>query len=355
MPVHALDWGKYPALAGLLALQFVLALALFGPRVAPDLRSRLAFGLGLGAAIGIAGVFHSRAVIVIGLAVASYWAAGGWERCPRVVKWLVLTSVLGGLGGLVAYLQSREALNLVFEPYLKTGLWMTLLVAALSPLAFRSQARVAFSSLLSIILLLACLLIPLPTDTFQTLLDRPFVQMTLYLPLALLGGLGLAGLRSESFKGWQVALATVAVFSAVLIHIGRDYPFSPSPCCLQFKADDAVAMDWMKEHLPPEAQILIAGNDLVVFDTAQPTGQRGSDGGVWITPLLGFRTITRHYGIDFSAAATFDALCELGVTHIYLGGTRESFNLAGLQARPDWYAWQFSLPGARLFRITGCR
>jgi hypothetical protein len=178
--------------------------------------------------------------------------------------------------------------------------------------------------------------------------------MTIFLPLALIGGLGLAGLRSESFKSWQVVLVTVAVVSAVLIHFGRDYPFSPSPCCIQFQADDAVAMDWMKTRLPPEAQILIAGNALIVFDSQDQTGQRSSDGGAWIAPLTGFQTSTQYYGTDFGAEATFNALCEQGVTHIYVGGTRESFNLSGLQSRPDRYAWQFSLPQAHLFQVTGC-
>lgn len=210
------------------------------------------------------------------------------------------------------------------------------------------------TGLLTILFLLACLLVPLPRESFQTLLDRPFVQMTLFLPLALLGGLGLAGLRAESFKSWMTALATVAVFSAVFIHLGRDTSFSPSPCCILFKQDDAVAFEWMKEYLPSKAHVLIAGSTLNVFDIENPVELRGSDGGVWITALTGRKTSTWPFSADFGAQATFDNLCQMGVTHLYVGGTQERFDLAVLQSRSGWYAWQFSLPGAHLFKLTGC-
>jgi hypothetical protein len=354
MPAHALNWGKYPALAGLLALQFALALAYLATRSTSPVRPRLVKWAVFLAGSLLAALLHSRALVVIGLVLAGYLFARLWSGWTPKAKWATLALALAALGGLVAYLESRDILKLVFDPYLRDGLWMTLLAVALSPFAFRRSAKLAMTSLLTIVLLLACILAPLPTASFQTLLDRPFVQMTLFLPLALLGGLGLAGLRAASFKSWQVTLVTLAVFSAVVIHLGRETSFAPSPCCIQFKADDAVALDWMKDRLPPAAHILIAGNALAVFDIENPSAQRGSDGGAWISPLTGLRTSIQYYGTDFGAEATFSALCELGVTHIYVGGTRESFSLSGLQSRPGWYAWQFSLPQAQLFQVTGC-
>lgn len=359
MPAHALNWGKYPALAGLLALQFVLTVAFTITRN-PSRGVKISLLALFAAGAIVSGLMHTRSLVVIFIFVFGYFASMFWESLPassatmRRVKWATLALLLAGLGGLVFYIESRSILNLAFDPYLRAGLWMTLLAAALSPFALRRFARLAMTCLLVLFLLLVSLLLPLPGEPFQTPLDRPFVQMILYLPLALLGGLGLAGLRAEPFRAWQVALVTVAVFSAVFVSIGREYPFSASACCILFKTDDAVAFDWMEENLPDDAHLLIAGNTLNVFDIQNPAGLRGADGGVWIAPLTGRRVSMEHLGLDFSAEETLDSLCQRDITDIYIGGAPERFNAAGLQARPEWYAQQLTLPGAQVFKILGC-
>jgi hypothetical protein len=360
MPAHALNWGKYPALAGLLALQFALAVAFTAARLAHSPRRKAALLALFITATVVSGLMHTRTLVVIFIFVFGYVASMFWESLPassatmRRVKWATLALLLAGLGGLVFYIESRSILNLAFDPYLRAGLWITLLAAALSPFALRRFARLAMTCLLVLFLLLVSLLLALPGQPFQTPLDRPFVQMILYLPLALLGGLGLAGLRAESFRGWQVALVTVAVFSAVFVSIVREYPFSASPCCILFKADDAVAFAWMEENLPDDAHLLIAGNTLNVFDIQNPAELRGSDGGAWIALLTGRRVSMEHLGLDFSTEEAFDSLCQRDINYIYVGGSPERFNVTSLQARPEWYMQQLTLPGAQVFRILGC-
>ncbi len=355
MPAHALNWGKYPALAGLLALQFTLALVYTASRATLTRRDTLHLLALFLAGTTFSALMHTRSLLVILIFVISYYGALSWEALPNRFRGLSLALLLAGLGGLTIYLESRVALKLVFDPYLRAGWWMTLLMAALSPFAFWRFGRLAMTCLLALFLLLAGLLVPVPGNTFQTVLDRPFVQMMLFLPLALLAGLGLAGLGFvESFPRWLTALATAAVFSAVFVHIGRNYTFLPSPCCILFQHDDAIAFDWMDKSLPEDAQILIAGNTLNVFDTERAAELRGSDGGIWMTPLIGRRTFLSHIGADFSRAETFSNLCQRGITHIYVGGTQEHFDLAGIRSRPEWYAWQFALPEAHLFRLVNC-
>ncbi len=354
MPAHALNWGKYPALAGLLALQFALSLTFSATRAVFPPRKKVALLALFALGTAVSALMHTRSLVVIFIFILGYLAAMLWEKLRGKFKWAILALLIVALAGLVIYIESRSILNLVFDPYLRTGLWISLLVAALSPFALRRFARLAMTCLLVLFLLLACLLLPLPGESFQTPLDRPFVQMTLYLPLAMLGGLGLAGLRVESFRGWQIALVTVAGFSAVLVSIGREYPFSPSPCCILFKTDDAVALKWMEENLPDDAHLLIAGNTLNVFDIQNPAELRGTDGGVWIAPLNGRRVSMEYLGLDFSLQETLDSLCQRDITHVYLGGAQERFNVAGLQARPEWYARQLTLPGAQVFEVIGC-
>ncbi len=356
MPAHALNWGKYPALAGLLALQFALALAFMAFRapIATSRSTKISLLALFMVGTAVSTMMHTRSLVVIFIFMGSYIVALFWARLPAHWKWSGLALLIGGLAGLVIYLESRSILNLVFDPYLRAGLWLTVLAAALSPFAFRRFERFSLTSLLAMFLLLACLLVPLPGESFQTPLDRPFVQMMLYLPLALLGGLGLAGLRAESFFGWVKLVATVAVFSAVLVHFGRDYSFAPSSCCILLKNNDAIAFAWMEEHLQSDAHILVAGNTLNVFDIENPTGMRGTDGGVWIPLLTSYGVSTEYLGVDFGAQETLNNLCMSDVTHVYVGGSPERFDLAGLQARPGWYVWLLTLPGASIFQVVGC-
>jgi len=75
------------------------------------------------------------------------------------------------------------------EWYLGDGL-----IGALSIIAFRKYPRLAFSALLTVALLTGGLFIPVPGSPYLTLLDRPLVEMLMFIPLAILGGLGCAGL-----------------------------------------------------------------------------------------------------------------------------------------------------------------
>jgi hypothetical protein len=357
MPAYALNWGKYPALAGLLALQFVLALAYFATRPGLPTKNKLFLTGLLLAGIIFSALMHTRTLIVLALVFLSYLAASYWAKLENQrTSFTLLALIVAGLFGLVVYLQSRDILKLVFDPYLRVNTWwLTGLVIVLGPFAFKQSARLALTSLLTLSLLLVCLLIPVPLDAFQTLLDRPFVQMLLYLPLAWLGGLGLAGLLGmfrDHPKG--KFLLTVAAFGLVLIQMALNYNFSPSACCILFKPDDAVALEMLKQNLPEAAQVLIAGNTLNVFDIENPSEQHGSDGGIWITPLTGRKTLVRHFSTDFGARATLSDVCEHGISYIYVGGTQESFSLDQLQAQPEQYAVWLSLPGAHLFQVVSC-
>lgn len=354
MPAHAMNWGKYPALSSLLLLQFALCLALLATRPASD-RMKWFFGgmFIVGALFAV--LMHTRSAAVLWMCALAYWMAGFWQRFSFTWRMLLLAFLLGGLTALGAYLEAHSLLRLVFDPYLRAGLWMTLLVVALLPFGVRRFGRLTVTCLLALLFLLAALLLPVPLERYQTLLDRPFVQMTLYLPLAVLAGLGLAGLGKEPFPLWQRVWVTVAAFSAVFVSIGREYPFWASSCCILFRADDAVVLDWMKDQLPADAHILIAGNTLNVLPVESSVELRGVDGGVWIAPLTGRRVSMEHQGLDFTASETHRALCARGITHIYVGGGAERFDLTAIQARPEWFAPVLSLPGAHLFRVEFCQ
>src|SRR4030095_6560668 len=69
--------------------------------------------------------------------------------------------------------------------------------------------KLAFATILAIFLLFGSLFIPvkgIPGYIDLTLLDRPFIEMILFLPLSFLGGLGLAGLE-QSLRNEYTRLA----------------------------------------------------------------------------------------------------------------------------------------------------
>ena len=366
MPGFAVNWGKYPALAGLLALEFVLGLA----NLVPGQRtSRLRFWLipTLILSIILAVFLHTRTLVVIVFALVSWLIARGLENFSKknqllsVGIFLIVVLILGYL------IWQEPLLHLALEPYLKDGLWVTVVIAVLSPFAFVKFPRDACFGLLLIGFVFAALFIPispgLPGLENQTLLDRPFVEMFLYLPLSFLGGLGLAGLlqtlkemktlpeQLHSYAG--ILTAIVFLGFAVLIPV-RDYNFYPSDCCKFVSHDDIVAFDWLEDHLPSDAHILVAGTQLSVLPSGPATGLVGTDGGIWIPALTGRNISYMPFNTDFSSSDTLDDMCRQQISYIYVGSTNQKFDISQLQAKADWYEAIFSLPNVQIYRIKGC-
>lgn len=364
MPAYALNWGKYPALASILAFEFVLCCLYLLLRSPQHYRWILAGILGLW--VFVSAFIHTRAIILISIALVSAALALVWQRLPRFTRILLFCLVIGGILLLIFFIQSKPVLNLAFAPYRVDSAWMTLLVLLLFPFAVKESPAKTFSITLAILFLLGSLFFSvtwlLKTYDAQTLLDRPLVEMFLFLPLALLGGLGYAGLARTlnnflvfqgSRKIWMNGLIAVVFFGAIFINMPQ-YKFSPSTCCQFFRDDDAVALDWMSKNVPPDATILISSFESSVFESQTPV-YNSSDGGVWITPLIHRNSILLINRTDFSAQSTLDDLCKNNITHIYVGGKDESFDITKIQARPDWYQMLLHLPKAQVFKIIGCR
>jgi hypothetical protein len=364
MPAGALNWGKYPALTGIFAFELVLCSLYLVLCCSKRYRWALIGVLGLCSLIST--FIHTRTFVLILIALISAAITLVWRRLPRPARNLVFCLIIGGVLFLIIFIQSRLALSLAFDPYRPGGLWMILLVLLLFPFALKEFPASAFSITLSLLFLLGSLFVSVTRflaayDT-QTLLDRPFVEMFLFFPLALLGGLGYAGLvrtlnNITVFQGprkiWMNVFITLLLFGAIFINITH-YKFFPSTCCQFFREDDAVALDWMNTNIPLNANILISSSETFVFEPPA-TSYTGSDGGVWITPLIQRKSSLLTNQTDFAAQSTLDELCNLKLTHIYIGGMSESFAITKIQSRPDWYEMLLLLSRAKVFKIIGCR
>lgn len=324
MPAHAVNWGKYPALLSLLLIQFTLGAAITKNR----------WLLAVSALVTV--LVHSRSLILLAVLGAA-WMLSAIPRNKRIPVFALTSTILGMS---ILLIKRDQVIGLVFEPY---GVWVTLLVGLLTVSVFQSFSRLTVFSILAILLMLAGMFIPV-TSTL-TALDRPLVEMTLFLPLAFLGGLGIT--RLPKFA--------IIIFAAIIIvHAWTTYSFSPSPCCQLVSRDDMAALDWMDKNLPDNARVAIASADLSLSTSGASMQGTGADAGTWVAPLTSRAIFALAYSTDFIAQSTHDLLCQQQVTHIYIGAAPRSFNSSFADAKPAWYETIFSLPNARIVQTFGC-
>lgn len=360
MPAHAVDWGKYPALMSLGLIPFVLSLTylIFQQKSGISAGKRwILYGiLGISAVLTV--FTHSRALIVLGIALLAWFVVTRLEERSRRV--MSIAFVLVGIVAiaLVFFILRQDILVLLFDPYFAKGVPVTVLVLFLPIFAWMVYPRLTFVSVLSVTLLLASLFFPvtiIPGYRDLTLLDRPFVEMILFLPLSLLGGLGMAGLekRLQGRSVWGRIIALLAV-GIVAVNALFTYDLYPSDCCVIVGNDDVAAMDWAADQLPVDARIGISSTTLKVMVSESHEGDVGADAGIWITPLTGRTTVLVPSNLDFSQRAAVDYLCRAGVSHLFVGEVGQVFDRGLLNSRPEWYRPLLSMPRTGVYEVTGC-
>ncbi len=367
MPAYAVNWGKYPALTSLPLITFVMSLAYLLLRYRDGLSRRQSMGLSAILVLGIiiTVLFHSRALVVLVILALAWVIATGWQRLTLLLRGIAFFAALISIGLIIMFVRTKDVFGLLFDPYWEKGAVVTTVVLFLAIFAQWRYPRLAFASILVILLLFGGLLVPVNVPGYGnlTLLDRPFVEMILYLPLSLLGGAGLAGLE-KSLRDlttlWQAkrflpVQALSSLFTVLLLaNAFAHYNIYPADCCSIVGRDDLVAIDWMDKNLPPDARIAISSTELHVLDTSAPQGAAGGDAGTWIKPLTDRMTIALPYQSDFSQQAIFDTLCQWGTGYLFVGEAGASFNNGLLAAYPDRYRILLSMPRTKVYQLTGC-
>jgi hypothetical protein len=363
MPAYTVNWGKYPALTSLSLIAFILSLAYLAIRYRSVLSPGKYAGVVLLLLSGmlITVFVHSRTLIIFGMMALTWLTLSGWYRLPKVPQVLSFCALLAGILLEINYIRTKDVLGPLFDPYWDKGLLITSLVLILAIFALRAYPRLTFAILLSILFLLGAMFIPIAVPGYGnlTFLDRPFVEMMLYLPLSMLGGAGLAGLE-QSLRlmpaRWQFArLGAGSVLSgALLVNALLNYTLYPSDCCSIVSRDDLVAIDWIGRNLPPEARILISSTELRVLASDSFQGSVNGDAGAWITPLTDRATVPLPYHSDFSQQVTFDTLCQLEADYIYVGEKGTTFNNTLIESFPDRYQGLLSMPKVKIYQVVGC-
>lgn len=372
MPAYAVNWGKYPALLGLIGIHFVLSVGYVAYRNKfqpygrerknkfKSKRSILYWLLGFGVLVST--LVHTRSLIIYAFMAMSLLLTMWRGRLPLIFQRLSAVFVLFTLIVQIITVQRSTVLAPLFGVYMGRDLWLTTLVIFLSIFSAQAFTDLTFFLLVILSLMLAGLFIPvtgLSGYGTLSLLDRPYVQMLFYLPLSILGGLGLAGLGQflQKFFFWKKRLVwpvILALFAAVFFNAGANHDFYPSDCCQIVSRDDLAVLEWMDKKISQNADILTASTNMSVTSFERPEARAGVDGGVWVTPLISRKTTFMNGELNFDQPESRARICRRSIDYVYVGGMPQSFDALQLNRRPDWYQVVFSLPDAKVYKVIGC-
>lgn len=361
MPAHLMNWGKYPALLGFVAMLFVFNMAYMLYRN-DILKDRKRVVILLLCAVLASALIHSRTLVIFGLICLATLITLAWENQRALIRTFTFILLISLFFIEILVLQNNSTLQTLLTSYITNDSWILFLILPLSVASAFHYPRQTFFLFTWLTLCILCLFIPIPIPIhgIQTPLDRPFVQMFAIIPLALLGGLGLACTtqwiqRLRPNSDLIQRFVNFFVFGFVLLNTALHYHFYPSECCRFASRDDLAAFTWLDENLPPNAKILIASTGLYVTSFETPEKQSGVDAGIWIAPLLSRTVELAGAGMQFDLADTHTDLCTRGVEYIYVGGMPQSFDAAQLNAIPIWYVPSFALPSAKIYQVLGCK
>jgi len=361
MPAHASDWSRYPAMLGLALLPSAAALAILAWQQQGRRRLLLLAVAGI-AAVG-ATLAHTRMLFVIGVLLLSLEAARRLRALPapggltvrKALPIALAVSIVLVAVGLSSPAQRDAAWQSLVRTVEPPGGLSTLLVLCLAPFALRRHPTAALAVLLWAGSILLLVFLPPNASYPFPILDVPLVRMVLFLPLSALGGLGVSGLasalrspalRPPLARGLRLGLAGLGAIYLIWV-LGRQ-SFAPSDCCLIGGADDVAIAREASRRLTPGERILIAAQAPVNYSLAPV------DGGAWLWPLSGLRTVPWPATAELASVAEHRELCVVGITHIYAGGALQSYSREELDLAPTLYAPILVYPNAALYAVIGC-
>lgn len=179
-----------------------------------------------------------------------------------------------------------------------------------------------------------------------SLLDAQFINISLFIPLTILGGLGAAGTMKRIPA--NLTPAFLAVFILITCYNSPWLVSSiPDPCCAYYTPDDEKAFQWIKNNTNAE--------DLFIISTINANQHHGTDAGIWIYPLTDRNTNKRLFNTNWSALEGFPNSCNTGTDNIFIysGGKPSSFSTIGL-SQLRWVEKVFESGKTTIYKVLKC-
>jgi len=360
MPAFASNWGKYPAIFSAAILPTILGLIWITQAEKDRAIKRFYLWILLIMIIG-AFLIHSRSIFVsIAAALSGVLVMKGtlWKRRVTIILFaFFLISVAVTISDM-ELIQNAAVIVTVFEKYWQTGGWIASSVIILFiPLCFRFYPTE--TKLIGVFSLFVLLFSIGPFDFILTgfFLDRPYLEIVMYIPFSIMGGVGVSSLtkylaprlRNLRISGTHQHLGGVLIggllIGVILIWgLSKQIIIPDSDYLIATQADLKVAR-WAQTHL--------AENDIVLIPTISwdEQSRMASDGGAWIQPFMNIKIRTRPHSTNLISKEIYNQLCMDGVTHVYFGTHEYSFSRIAIEDYSDLFIPQFSLPEAALYSV----
>jgi hypothetical protein len=340
MPYFALNWGKYPAITGLSLAPAVLSILVTYSRQEKQYFPKLLLLAWL--TLGLV-LLHSRLLICLIMTAGIYLLLGifFWKR--KLQLWETCTLWILALG---VFFLFRGPLTAFYS----ISNFIGFLIGALLML-FAFQDFPKFSTGLSLFVLgvwiASKISVPLEGHSLL-LLDPPFVEAILFIPLALFMGLGFSGLSGRlphsTLAQLFLPISLIAVIIAGLLSSSTS--FYPDACCNYVKRPDLDAINWIQDHAQENSVIWISG-----FRTKNY--MIGTDAGVWINVLTGRNTNKLAFSFDWTSTSAPGDICKPGYQEVYIykGDMPFSFNASKL-AMQNWLQMTFHENDAVIYNVS---
>jgi hypothetical protein len=333
MPSFAVNWGKFPALAAISTTPIILSLAssiLDGK--SKERATTICFGL----LLICSAITHTRAIVLIALFGITVFFIS-LLKLPE--KFSTRKSIVYSLLFLMTLLPLLTNIRTYFSrPMLGIALLFLL------PFAFRSYPKEISSLFVFIASTWAFDFILFLLSVNFSWLDAQFINIYLFIPLSMIGGLGIAGaMRSIPTKLSLFFPLTLLLFT--IYNTPWQATLKPDSCCNYYSQDDQIAFDWIYRNTNDK--------DLFIISVIEDAQKHGTDAGIWIHPFTNRSTNKVVFNTNWEEGII--STCNSGTSDIYVyaGGHQYSFS-SKILSNLSWVKPVFERGKINIFKVIKC-
>ena len=359
MPAHAAVWGKYPAIMATAAAPSVIGIFLLCISNIGKMKKytvvMMSF-LFLGSIL-----IHSRMVFVISALIATYLLTKFRKFTPRRIafvslllgSFIVVLSSSWGQGNLAG--EGLQTISLVIHRYITANpyaAWIIILISLTQTLLIRNTKHQ--------IIVLFCLALMLlsvgPIQFIPTgyLVDRPFLEILIWLPSSFILGTGLASgyhwLESRNISKKHFQLIRIVSLGILMSLSWRGIQAQPilgakNPTITH---DDLEVLTWISENLPDYSSFAVATY------SDDDEYRMPLDAGGWIQTTMRMRWFRLGPNANILNRNMHTYLCGKGVDYVYFGSTEYSLLRSSIEDYEKWYSPLAVHPQSALYAVCGC-
>lgn len=333
MPSFAVNWGKFPALAALSVAPVLLGLA--GNISKRNIRNRTDIAC-FTLLVVCEAIIHTRMVGLLFL----LWLTAFTTRLLKIPgKFNFQRSVIYSLLFLISLLPlSQNALVYFNQPILG------IVLALFLPMAFTGYPKETSGLFIFTAGIWGTEWLRSFAPNSISALDTQFINMCLFIPFSIQGGLSAAGGMEFVSPKHQRIIPFIILF-ATFYNSPWQTTLIPDPCCNYYTQDDEVAFQWIRDNTSKK--------DLFIISVIESGQKHGTDAGIWIYALTGRNTNKIAPNIKWKEGII--SSCNSGELDIYVysGGNQHSFS-PDLLSNLNWMEPVFECGKNKIFKVSKC-